>query len=173
MPSLEDPYFEKVVVYICEHNDNGAVGLIINRPTEYNLQFILDQLGIESEDAINSQQPVLFGGPVQQDRGFVIHRPLADFDESLGITPEICISTSQEILRRIPKGKGPDDALITLGYAGWAAEQLDDEIKDNIWLTCAANDKIMYNTPFGERWQAAVDTIGIDLSKLISSSGHA
>lgn len=173
MPTIEDPEFEKVVVYICEHSDKGAVGLIVNRPTEYNLQFIFEQLGIMADLPDASQQPVLFGGPVQQDRGFVIHRPLENHNPNLDINEDICISTSQDILKKIAYGKGPDDALVTLGYAGWAANQLDEEIKQNIWLTCAANQEILYDTPFSQRWQTAIDTIGIDVSMLVRNIGNA
>ena len=174
VPLSGDLSFEKVVVYVCEHTERGAVGLIINRPTEYNMDFIFDQLGIEKDQSTLFKQPVLFGGPVQQDRGFVIHKPLEGFDPNLGLNDEICVSTSQEILRRIASGQGPDNCLVTLGYAGWAAEQLDSEIKQSLWLTCAANEELVYHTPFDDKWQACVDSLGFDINKLITtSSGNA
>ena len=170
---LDDPAFEKVVVYVCEHSADGAVGLIVNRPTEFNLQFVFEQLGINNPQADASQQPVLFGGPVQQDRGFVIHRPFKNYHPNLDITDDICVSTSKDILKKIANGEGPDDVLVTLGYAGWAANQLDEEIRNNTWLTCAANEELMYEVPFDLRWQYALDSMGLDITKLVLHSGNA
>ena len=172
MPNLDDQFFDKIVVYICEHNDQGAVGLIVNQPTEYNLSFIFEQLNIEHSTDLESEIPVLFGGPVQQDRGFIIHKPLEGFQPSIDLNHQVCVSTSQEILRRIASGNGPEDITVTLGYSGWAADQLIEEIKQNIWLTCDATDEILYNTPFEERWQKAIDNIGIDLMKFSTTTGH-
>ena len=174
VPLPGETIFEKIVVYVCEHSEHGAVGLIINQPTEYNLAFVFEQLGIDNDASKVSQQPVLFGGPVQQDRGFVIHRPFQGFDANLGVNENICISTSQEILRRLASGAGPEDSLVTLGYAGWAAEELDEEIKNNYWLTCSANEDLMYNVPYDQRWQTCVDSLGLDISKLVTiDTGHA
>ena len=173
MPSITDTWFEKIVVYICEHSEHGAIGLIINCPTNYNLNFILDQLHIESHDPMALKKPVLFGGPVQQDRGFVIHRPIEGFNENIGFDNKICVSTSQSILRLIAKGEGPENSLITLGYAGWGANQLDAEIRQNIWLTCAANEKILYDTPLEEKWQKAINSLGFDVSSLVTNAGNA
>lgn len=165
--------FDKVVVYICEHNLRGAVGLIINCPTEFRLGFVFEQLNIHSEELAILGLPVFFGGPVQQDRGFVLHRPFNGFTATLSLNSEICVSTSTEILKRIASGHGPKDCLVTLGYAGWAEKQLEEEIKDNLWLTCEANENILYDVPAPARWQAAIDSLGIDLSKLIVSKGNA
>lgn len=174
MPQAIDSTFEKVVVYICEHSEQGAVGLIVNRPTDYTLQFIFDQLNIETLAEEVNAAPVLLGGPVQQDRGFVIHKPLPGFKPSINVSKDVCVSTSQDILRRIARGEGPEEMLFVLGYAGWAGLQLDEEIKQNIWLTCEATNEILYNLPFEKRWQKAIDHIGIgDLTKLTLGSGCA
>lgn len=173
MPRLGELIDEKIVIYICEHNEKGAVGLIINCPTEYRLNFIFEQLNIASNDEDIGNQHILFGGPVQQDRGFVLHRPIKGFKENLGVDDNICISTSKEILTKIAKGKGPHDALVTLGYAGWAANQLEEEISQNLWLTCEVDEKILYDLPYEQRWQFAIDSLGLDVSKLILSNRTA
>lgn len=170
VPTLDEPLSERVVVYVCEHSEKGAIGLIINKPSGYRLDFILDQLGIDISMPNLFEKPVLFGGPVQQDRGFVIHRPFQNFNANLGVSSQICISTSQEILRRMASGDAPEDSLVTLGYAGWAATQLDDEIKQNIWLTCTANEELLYEVPFAEKWQAAIDFLGFDISQLVMTT---
>lgn len=173
MPQPDSIVFDKVVVYICEHNERGAVGLIINCPTEFRWGFIFEQLNIESHQEKILGQSVLFGGPVQQDRGFVLHRPFEGYDATLSLNGDICVSTSTEILRHLASGKGPTKALVTLGYAGWAAEQLEEEIKENLWLTCEADEKIVYNVPVEQRWQAAINRLGVDISKLITTTGNA
>lgn len=173
MPSADDPLFSKVVVYVCEHSENGAIGLIINRPTDYNLSFVFEQLDISSCLKEISEKPVLFGGPVQQDRGFVLHRPFAGFEANLEVSEEVSISTSQDILRTLADGQGPDDVLVTLGYAGWAANQLEEEICQNLWLNCPATSGILYNTPFDDMWQVAIESIGFDMNKLSMLSGNA
>ena len=173
MPRQTDTAFNKVLVYVCEHNTRGAVGLIINCPTDYQLEFIFEQLNIESDTQKISEQMIYFGGPVQQDRGFVLHRPFKGFKANLALNSEICVSTSKEILKCIAKGEGPDDSLVTLGYAGWAADQLEEEIRDNLWLTCDVDENILYNVPVEKRWQAAIDSLGFDVSKLITVAGNA
>ncbi len=173
MPLTSEPFFEKVVIYVCEHNDKGSVGLIINCPTTYNLKFIFSQLNIDVSIPEIIGQPVLFGGPISPDRGFIIHKPLTGLNTSKGIGKDICVSTSQDILRLIAKGKGPEDSLVTLGYAGWGAGQLDDEIGQNFWLTCAANEEIVYDTPFEDRWQAAIDSLGFNISDLVINPGSS
>lgn len=173
MPQMNNRSYDKIVVYLCEHNAHGAVGLIINCPTEYRLEFIFEQLNIESKEEDIFSKKVLFGGPVQQDRGFVLHRPLKGFQENLGLSSSICVSTSKEILKQIASGEGPKDALVTLGYAGWDANQLENELRENLWLTCDVSDKILYDTPYEKRWQTAIDSLGFDVSNLINKAGNA
>jgi len=173
MPSIQNDLFSKTIVYVCEHSKKGAIGLIINSPTKYSVKFILDQLDIETKNLALLQKPVLFGGPVQQDRGFVIHKPIDGFNANLDINKKICVSTSESIIRLIADGDGPDSSLITLGYAGWGANQLDEEIRQNIWLTCAANEKILYDTPLKEKWSSAIKSLGVDMSKLTYNAGNA
>jgi putative transcriptional regulator len=173
MPSLADPNFEQTVTYICEHNEDGAVGVIINRPLTMQLANIFEQMAITSEhDAINAA-PILYGGPLQQDRGFVLHRPRGKWRSSLDSTSEITVTTSQDILEALANDDGPDDFLIALGCAAWAPEQLEAEYKENAWLSCPASPDILFNTPFGERWRTAAKIIGVDLSLLSPGSGHS
>lgn len=172
MPLVNETLFDKVVIYVCEHNKYGAVGLIINCPTSYNLKFIFKQLNIDANAPEIYAEPILFGGPIAPDRGFVIHRALDGFKPSVPTGNDIYVSTSQDILKLIAKGDGPKDHLITLGYAGWGAGQLDEEIYQNSWLTCAANEKILYDLPFKDRWQAAINSLGFDIYNLVLSSSH-
>ncbi len=173
MPVSDDPLFDKVVVYVCEHSENGAIGLIINRPTDYNLSFVLEQLDISTETMEISNKPVLFGGPVQQDRGFVLHRPFEGFTANLEVSNEVSISTSQEILRELASGNGPEDSLVTLGYAGWGAQQLEEEIYQNMWLNCPASSEILFHTPFDDMWKKAIESIGFDMINLSTQAGNA
>ncbi len=173
MPRRTESVFDQILVYVCEHNTKGAVGLIVNCLTEYPLEFIFDQLDIKSKTQKISEQKIFFGGPVQQDRGFVLHRPFKGFKANLALNNEICVSTSKEILKRIAKGEGPEDSLVTLGYAGWAADQLEEEIRENLWLTCDVDENILYNVPVEKRWQTAIDSLGFDVSQLITVAGNA
>jgi putative transcriptional regulator len=173
MPSLGDPNFLQSVTYICEHNEDGAVGIIINRPLGMQLQHIFEQMSIESViDEVN-QKPILYGGPLQQDRGFVLHRPTGNWRSSLGTESEITVTTSQDILQAMARGEGPAETLIALGCAGWAPNQLEAEYQENAWLSCKADPAILFNTPYGERWEAAAKLLGVDLRLLSSDTGHA
>ena len=173
MPSLNKAATNNIVIYLCEHNKNGAVGLIVNCPTEYRLKFIFDQLAIPSNEACMSKKHVLFGGPVEQERGFVLHRPIKGFKENLGLDNNVCISTSKEILKKLAVGQAPKDSLVTLGYSGWGANQLEEEIMANLWLTCDVSEKILYDVPYKDKWQAAVDSLGFDVSNLVTMVGNA
>lgn len=173
MPSLGEGIFSHSVTYVCEHGEAGAMGLIINRPLELDLAEIFEHLEIEAGRDF-SDVPVLAGGPVQTDHGFILHRPGPDtWDASLQVTPTLVLTTSQDILRAIAAGEGPQDYLIALGYAGWSAGQLEEEIGRNSWLTLPAEHTIIFHTPPEQRLQAAAARLGIDMNLISSEAGHA
>jgi putative transcriptional regulator len=173
MPSHTDQTFAKSVIYICEHQIQGTVGLIINRPMRFPLGLVFDQLNIEPIQVELNHKPLLFGGPVQPERGFVIHRPVGEWRSSLALREGVTITTSNDIIRAIAQNNGPKDVLVTLGYVGWGSEQLDKEILDNAWLVCPYSPELLYDVPFEERWEYAGLSIGVKMNQLISSVGHA
>lgn len=173
MPGLEDPNFFHSVTYICEHNDEGALGLVINRPLDMQLGEIFEHIKIDYAKPEAKRMPVHLGGPVQQDRGFVLHEPLGDWDATLQVTDQIGITSSIDILDAIARNEGPARSLIALGYAGWGAGQLEREIADNAWLSGPANARILFDTPDDERWKAAAALLGVDLDLLTGEAGHA
>ncbi len=173
MPSLNDGFFNQAVTYICEHDKNGSFGIIINQITGITLKQIAKEMSIETENTFNDKQPVFIGGPVDQGRGFILHRPAGNWQSSLKVDHNIALTTSKDILQAIVKNEGPKDNIVALGYAGWAAGQLDSEIASNTWLSCPADEQIIFNTPVEERWKAAAKLIGVDLSLLSSDAGHA
>ncbi len=172
MPSLIDPNFYHSVTYIIEHNEEGAMGMVINQPLEVDLNSLFKHLEIEIEDGFMGNKKVMAGGPVQIERGFIIHSPLGDWDSSLIINSDVAVTTSKDILMAISKGEGPKDIEIVLGYAGWTAGQLDQEILDNSWLSVPANPEILFCTPPEHRWKAAAQLLGIDTSQLSSEDRH-
>ncbi|WP_058480150.1 YqgE/AlgH family protein [Legionella waltersii] len=173
MPSLKDPNFEKSVVYLCEHNEQGSVGLIINRPLQFPLSIVFEQLQIEPVGAETNRMPLLFGGPVQPERGFVIHKQVGGWRSSLFLQDEVTVTTSNDIIRAIACDKGPKDVLITLGYSAWSENQLEQEVMDNVWLVCPYHSEILYEVPFEERWEYSGLTLGIKMSQLSTDAGHA
>lgn len=174
MPTLSDPFFAHAVAYICEHNEQGAVGIVINHPLELSLGEVLKQMEIDPINAETASLPVLCGGPVHPERGFVLHKPGGTWRSSLEMSSEISVTTSRDILQAIAEEKGPpNDIVISLGYASWSAGQLEQEIRDNYWLTTPVNLEILFKLPFAERWQAALRELGIDSSRLSTFSGHA
>lgn len=173
MPSLKDGFFNQAVTYICEHNEDGSFGIIINQETVITLQQIAKEMNIPDVDNLNKNQPVYIGGPVDQGRGFILHSPDGNWQSSLKVDDHVTLTTSKDILQAIIKNLGPEHSIVALGYAGWAAGQLDDEMANNVWLTAPANAQIIFSTPIEERWQAAAKLIGIDLSLLSSETGHA
>jgi putative transcriptional regulator len=173
MPTLDDPNFHHTTTYICEHNDDGALGVVINRPLEIQLGEILVHMDITTDIEAIRNQTVYMGGPVQSDRGFVLHEPVGNWEATLQVTDTIGITSSRDILDDIAKGEGPEHAIITLGYAGWGAGQLEQELADNTWLSGPASSKIVFETPSEERWLAAAALLGIDLNLLSSDAGHA
>ena len=173
MPSLEDGNFSQSVTYICEHDENGALGITINRPSGINFAEILSQLQLTPANTEINDQIVLSGGPVQIDRGFILHRPLGKWESSLKVTDNIAVTTSQDIMQAIANNAGPQNALIALGYAGWGPGQLEYEMSENTWLSCPATEDIIFNTPIEKRWTAAAMLLGIDLQLLSNQTGHA
>lgn len=177
MPSMGDPRFERAVVYIIEHNENGATGVIINKPFDaIAFADLLEQLDIETDDEATpdiKNRHVLFGGPVDIGRGFVIHSSDVLLGHTKKMTEEIAVTTSMDMLRLLAEGEGPEKSLFILGYAGWEADQLDEEIKANAWLTCEATASLLFDVPVPLRWQTALESLGIDPQKLSSAFGTA
>ncbi|RJG12461.1 YqgE/AlgH family protein [Pseudomonas cavernicola] len=173
MPHMADPHFAQTVSYIVEHNAQGAMGLMINRPSGLSLADVLEQLRPDSPPPLRCQSlPIFSGGPVQTDRGFVLHPAGQQFQATLELG-ELALSTSQDALFAIADGTGPEKYLITLGYAGWEAGQLESELINNVWLTCPADPRILFDLPYDQRLNAAAERLGINLSLLTSQAGHA
>ncbi len=173
MPSLNDGFFNQAVTYICEHDESGSFGLIINQETTITLKQVLNEMKIEGGDNYNEDLSIFIGGPVDQGRGFILHRPTGNWSSSLAIKNDVALTTSKDILQAIANNEGPEDCIVALGYAGWAAGQLEQEMASNTWLSCPADEQIIFNTPVEERWKAAAKLIGIDLSLLSNETGHA
>ncbi len=173
MPSLTEGIFSHSVTYICEHGESGAMGIVINQPLDLSVAEIFEHLQINAIRDF-SDEPVLAGGPVQIDHGFVLHRHCnTAWEASLKVTPEITLTTSRDILRAIASGTGPTDHLIALGYAGWAAGQLEQELAENSWLTLPADSEIIFSTPAERRLGAAAALLGIDMNLISGNVGHA
>jgi putative transcriptional regulator len=170
MPSLEDDHFSHTVSLLCEHNDSGAVGLVINRPTEIPLTTMLDQMGMKYEGLEDT--PIYWGGPVQPERGFVVHGEPGGWESCMQVQDDLYITTSRDILNAIATGKGPSRFIVTLGYAGWDAGQLESEILHNAWLNTPVDSSILFAMPARDRWQAATRLLGVDVTQLAGSAGH-
>ena len=174
MPDMADPNFAHTITYICDHNDEGAMGIVVNRPMELTVADILTHLQITEFDDRLLDQHVLYGGPVQTERGFVLHRTLPHkWDTTLCVDDDICLTTSRDILVAIANNEGPAESLVALGYAGWGPGQLEGEIQANGWLTCDANFDLVFRRGDGDKWQAALASIGISPSFLSSAGGNA
>ena len=173
MPAMEDPSFPKTLTYICEHNEQGALGLVVNRPTDLMLESMFNELGIPFNNPSIRGLPVLFGGPVQLDRGFVLHQPVDGWQSTMTVNKEVSLTTSIDILQAIADGRGPKQALVTLGYSGWAPGQLDYELAHNAWLTVPASPSIMFELPPEKRLAAAMDLLGVNFSSLSNEVGHS
>ena len=173
MPAMGDPNFHHSVTYICEHNEQGALGITINRPMNLNLGDIFDQLNLERSPDISESAPILLGGPVQPERGFVIHNPKGQWDSSMETGDQIQVTTSQDVLQAMARGEGPDQAIVALGYAGWTAGQLELEVVDNAWLTVPSSHEILFETPYDKRWESAAALLGVDVKNISNYAGHA
>jgi len=172
MPRLADPNFTRTVTLLCDHSAEGAMGLVINRPTDLKLRDVYEQLSITATGP-EADQSVYLGGPVQNNRGFVLHEPLGHWEATLPVTDTLGVSTSRDILDAIARHEGPDHYLVALGYAGWGPGQLERELADNAWLSVPASREIIFHLPIEERWRAAATLVGVDLATLSGETGHA
>ncbi len=177
MPTMSDPNFARTLTYICEHNAQGALGVIVNRPTDMNLATLFERVNIPFDVARRhpglGNAPVYYGGPVQNERGFVLHRPLGQWQSTLSVKDGIGLTSTRDILVGIGANAEPSDMLMTLGYAGWTAGQLEQELSQNAWLTVAADPAIIFGLPPEERLAAAMRLLGIDFAQLSGVAGHA
>ncbi|MBL8488621.1 MAG: YqgE/AlgH family protein [Rhodocyclaceae bacterium] len=177
MPAMTDPNFARTLTYLCEHNDQGALGIIVNRPIDMDLDTLFEKVSIPIEEAGTAARfgdlPVYFGGPVQTDRGFVLHRPLGQWQSTLKVHEDIGLTSSRDILQSMASAGEPREILITLGYAGWSAGQLEWEISQNAWLTVEADPGIIFGLPPEERLPAAMQLLGVDFANLSEVAGHA
>lgn len=173
MPTMVDSIFSKTLTYICEHNEQGAIGIVINRPTDLTLISLFKQLGITQADSLVETVPVLFGGPIQMDCGFILHHPIGQWQSTLSVNEEVGLTTSLDILKAIANDEGPDQALIALGYAGWTAGQIEHELAQNAWLTAPASIDVIFDMTSEERLPAAMRLLGIQDAHLSTEVGHA
>jgi putative transcriptional regulator len=174
MPSLADPNFSHSVTLVCEHNERGALGIVINRPLEMKMSEVLEQLALVTENRELRDMPVLAGGPVQRDRGFVLHRPgPRAWESTLPVSDTLHVTTSRDVLVAMAQGAGPAQAVIALGYAGWEAGQLDEEVLQNAWLTVPCDDALIFELPYEQRWHAAARLLGVELSRISTQAGRA
>ena len=173
MPTLEDPNFRESVTLICEHNERGALGIIINRPMNVVLDDVLKQLDLTARDLATGSTSVYMGGPVQPERGFVIHAPQGEWEATLKVGDALGVTTSRDVRAARAGGSGPKQVFVARGYSGWSAGQLEEEMKSNAWLSVPADAGIIFDTPVEQRWQAAARLLGVDLSLLSGDAGHA
>lgn len=173
LPALDDPRFARSVALICQHDAEGAMGVVVNRPSEYTLGDVFEQMGIGSDDEALRAQPVLAGGPVHPERGFVVHDGGGEWDSTLPVADNLYVTTSRDILEAMASGTGPAHALVALGCAGWGAGQLEQELTEDSWLTAPADAEVLFSVPLEARWQAAAGLIGVDMSRMADYSGHA
>ena len=173
MPAMADPHFAKTLTFICEHNDQGALGVVVNRPIDLTVHALLEQIEIPPATDATQHIPVHYGGPVQTERGFVLHTPAGAWQSTLAVSDKIGLTTSKDVLQAVARGDGPPHMLVTLGYAGWAPGQLERELAQNAWLTVQADARILFETPAEQRYDAALKLLGIDRAMLSDDAGHA
>lgn len=177
MPSMLDPVFGGTVVYLCEHNANGALGVIINKPTDMMMDVLFERIDLKLEISPSQKPfektPVMFGGPVQVERGFVLHTPDEPFSSMMKVSDDVALTTSKDVLEAVASGHGPQRVLVTLGCSGWSAGQLEEEIVRNGWLTVRADPGVIFDLPIEERFTAAMKLLGIDPTMLAGDAGHA
>ena len=173
MPTLADPNFSQSITVICEHTEKGALGIVVNKPLPMRLSEVLEQMSIEAQSEYIAAKPVLRGGPVNTDRGFVLHRPGGKWDHSHKVSDTVQVTTSRDVLAAMARGEGPDGAFIALGYAGWEAGQLEREIKENSWISMPIDERMLFELPYEDRWSAAWRFLGIDKDMMSRVSGNA
>ncbi len=173
LPALHDPHFARSVTLVCQHDADGAMGVMVNRASEYTLGEVLQQMGITSESDALQSQIVLAGGPVHPERGFVLHDGDREWDSTLSVGGGLYLTTSRDVLEALARGDGPEQAVVALGCAGWGAGQLEQELLDDSWLMVPPGLELLFDLALDQRWQAAAGSIGIDLVNYASHSGHA
>jgi len=173
MPGMMDGTFAGAVIYLCEHTEKGALGLVINKPIDIKLKNLFEKVELSLDRADLAEVPVYFGGPVQTERGFVLHQPAGNYSSSLAVSERVSLTTSKDVLEAVAGGSGPQQMLVTLGYAGWGAGQLEQEISANAWLTVDADTAIIFETPAEQRFSAALNLLGVEPSSLSGQTGHA
>lgn len=174
MPALTDPYFKQSVVYLCEHDEKGAMGFIINFPVKLTLQELLSNVEtIDHQPEPPLLEPVFLGGPLELERGFVLHSPIADNSQSTQLNEQLLMSNSNAVLSTLGTKDEPDHYLVTLGYSSWDSGQLEQEMNDNHWLTIESVNEIIFNTPAEKRWSQSLQHLGITPEQLSNSTGHA
>ena len=173
MPGMVDPNFSTTVTLICEHNEDGALGIIINRPLTLKLAGLFEQLSVDDPDPDAAADPVLSGGPVGTERGFVLHGPEHSYENTLPVSNDIRLTLSRDVIDAMASGAGPDKSLVALGYAGWEAGQLEEEMLANSWLSVPATPELVFDVPFADRWNSAALSLGIDIARMSPDAGHA
>ncbi len=173
MPAMEDPYFSRSLIYIAEHNEQGALGIIVNRPIDMTLATLFEKIDVPFESPELANLPVFFGGPVQTDRGFVLHRPVGDWQSTLAVNQDVGLTSSRDVLQAVARDGQPREMMVTLGYSGWGAGQLEHELAQNAWLTVPADPHILFDVPYEERLPSAMEILGIDFTNLAVKAGHA
>ena len=173
LPALHDPHFARSVTLVCQHDGDGAMGVMVNRASEYTLGEVLQQMGISSDLEVLQSQIVLAGGPVHPERGFVLHDGEREWDSTLTVGDGLYLTTSRDVLEAMARGDGPTQVVVALGCAGWGAGQLEQELVDDSWLMVPAGRDVLFELPLDQRWQAAAGSIGVDLVNYASHSGHA
>ena len=172
MPAMSDPNFSRTLTFVCEHNERGALGIVVNRPIDVTLETLYRQVEIPLDRPALMEEPVFFGGPVQFDHGFVLHRALGEWKSTLPVG-DIGLTTSRDILEAMARGEGPRQHMVALGYAGWAAGQLEDELGRNGWLTVRADPGLIFDLPPEARYDAAMHALGVNAAFLSEEAGHA
>lgn len=173
MPNTHDATFDRTVTLVCVNDDKGSFGITINRPTDITIGDVFDQLKLSTSNDTLTEQRAFSGGPVESKQGFVLHDTRRRWKSTMPVSDELAVTSSQDILEDIIKGEGPDNFLLTLGCANWAPQQLEEEMMSNAWLTCPVKNSIIFDLPYQQRWEAAADSLGVDLSRMSSSIGHA
>lgn len=173
LPSLQDSGFGQSVILLCQHDGDGAMGVVVNRPSEYTLGEVLQQMGIEGADQALQARPVMAGGPVHPERGFVVHDGGHGWDSSVEVGGGLYLTTSRDVLEAMARGEGPPRVLVALGCAGWDSGQLEQELVEDSWLMVPVRDEVLFELPLPQRWQAAAGSIGVDLVNFAGQSGHA
>lgn len=173
MSGWKDTIYEKSIIFLCEHHEQGSVGLILNRPTSFSLNYICEQLQVDCDKSTTKDLPLLFGGPIQPERGFVLHRPFGDWRSSLIIKPDdVMLTTSNDVIKALADNKGPGSVMIALGYSGWDSKKLEQEIMNDMWMVCPFKSELLYDVPYAQRWSYAGNIMGVNFD-LMSGPGHA